>query len=676
MANETNLMRKLRSERADLRAAIADLGFEFDENGCPIPRDPERRERLKHDFAEALRWYFPKTFYKEHTSGQISDISLMQNAIHNGGQFAFAAPRGDGKSSRAEGCTILALLHGFHDFVVIVGADNGLAKDMLDSIKLELRTNERLMDDFPEVCVAAFVCDDKAQRARALNYGGEDCRFRWGAELLILPNIPGSTSSGGVLVPRGITGRIRGIKQRHPDGRTLRPSLFVIDDFQTDESANSPSQCVTRAKLITKAILGAAGHGKAATALAPVTIINPNDAAAKILDREAHPEWHGRTRAMVVKWPDAQDTLWVEYGRIRKECQQNDEPTTRATQFYAENREAMDAGAVLDWVLDPDRDELSALQYAEDLLCDRGRDAFFSEYQNAPLSEIAGTGKHHPEFIKNRVNGLQPMYVPEDARWVTVGADVNKSGLHWSIVGTSQTLSCYVIAYGKYPQKGNLWDDDNDKEHKLEQIYKGIFAFCRVLQEYSLSGHKTNIDVVGVDCGHETHTVVSACQAADRVFPFKVRAMRGYPDEKYRPTGAIGMAMDKCHVSEFKTVKGSQVVVYSSGEWHKRVFDAWSMDTGAPGSLSLFEAPAGTTHDYIAEHVAADILVDVLEGTSGMVYRFDNFAQPNDLNDAITQAVVLGALHGASPNSEIARRELANQAAKARRGLLRQNCRL
>jgi len=69
-------------------------------------------------------------------------------------------------------------------------------------------------------------------------------------------------------------------------GRTVRPTLVVIDDPQTDESARSLSQCATRESILAGAILGLAGPGKKISGIMPCTVIRPGDMADNILSRE------------------------------------------------------------------------------------------------------------------------------------------------------------------------------------------------------------------------------------------------------------------------------------------------------------------------------------------------------------------------------------------------------
>ena len=86
----------------------------------------------------------------------------------------------------------------------------------------------------------------------------------------MLPTIPGSNASGAIIKVAGITGRIRGMKFKRADGHSVRPSLVVLDDPQTDESARSISQCATRESILAGAVLGLAGPGKKIAGVMPL----------------------------------------------------------------------------------------------------------------------------------------------------------------------------------------------------------------------------------------------------------------------------------------------------------------------------------------------------------------------------------------------------------------------
>ena len=205
----------------------------------------------------------------------------------------------------------------------------------------------------------------------------------------MLPTMPGSVASGAIIKVAGITGRIRGMKYKRADGQTVRPSLVVLDDPQTDESARSLSQCATRESILAGAVLGLAGPGKKISGIMPCTVIRPERHGRQHPDRATSiPEWNGERTKMVYSFP-TDEKLWQRYAEMRAESLRSGDAGEEATEFYGANREAMDEGAVIAWPERFNHDELSAIQHAMNLKL-QDEAAFFAEYQNEPLPEEAG----------------------------------------------------------------------------------------------------------------------------------------------------------------------------------------------------------------------------------------------------------------------------------------------
>ena len=55
-------------------------------------------------------------------------------------------------STLAETAAVWAMLYGHREFITLIGATESAALELLDSLKTELEVNERLAEDFPEVC--------------------------------------------------------------------------------------------------------------------------------------------------------------------------------------------------------------------------------------------------------------------------------------------------------------------------------------------------------------------------------------------------------------------------------------------------------------------------------------------------------------------------------------------
>jgi hypothetical protein len=232
-------------ERARARnIALAIAGRDIGE--LPSVVNAERKERAASDFRYFCESYFSLTFHLPWSPDHLKVIAKIEQAVLRGGLFAMAMPRGSGKTTICECACIWAVLYGHREFVCLIGSDEGHAMDMLESVKMELDGNDLLLEDFPEVVYPIQCLDGIANRCNGQLYKGERTHIGWTAREIVLPTMPGSVASGAIIKVAGITGRIRGMKYKRADGHTVRPSLVVLDDPQTDESARSPS--VPRAK--------------------------------------------------------------------------------------------------------------------------------------------------------------------------------------------------------------------------------------------------------------------------------------------------------------------------------------------------------------------------------------------------------------------------------------------
>ncbi|MEF8788400.1 MAG: hypothetical protein V5A84_04970, partial [Planctomycetota bacterium] len=119
---------------------------------APLPEivDPDRRRAAGEDFQLFCREYFPGTFYLPWSADHEKVVRKIEEAVLHGGLFALAMPRGSGKTSLCERACIWAILYGHRRFVCLIGSDEGHARTMLDTIKTELESNDRLLEDFPE----------------------------------------------------------------------------------------------------------------------------------------------------------------------------------------------------------------------------------------------------------------------------------------------------------------------------------------------------------------------------------------------------------------------------------------------------------------------------------------------------------------------------------------------
>ncbi|MFO0911470.1 MAG: terminase gpA endonuclease subunit [Pirellulales bacterium] len=650
-------------ERARARAAaLAQAGRDIGQ--LPSVVNPDRKRQASEDFRYFCESYFPLSFSLAWSPDHLKVIGKVEQAVLRGGLFAMAMPRGSGKSTICEIACIWALLYGHRDFVCLIGSDEGHAEDSLDSIKAELAGNDLLLEDFPEVVYPIHCLDGIANRASGQLYQGDRTHIGWTAREIVLPTIAGSKASGGVIRVAGITGRIRGMKFKRSDGLSVRPSLVIIDDPQTDESARSISQCASREAILAGAILGLAGPGKKIAGVMPCTVIRPGDMADNILDRKKHPEWDGERTKMVYAFPtDAE--RWRHYAELRVESLQTYGDIRLATEFYREHREAMDAGAIVAWPQRYEHDELSAIQHAINIRL-RDEAAFFAEYQNEPLAESnAESEEVSADQIAGKLNRLKRGQVPLGVEHITAFIDVQATLLFYVVIGWERDFTGYVLDYGTYPDQRRPYFVLRSAQHTLSSslgiqslegaIYGGLDAATRQLltREWPRDdGARLRVErcLVDANWGASTDVVYQFCQQS----PFSAIVLPSHgryvgassnPFSEYRrkPGDRVG------HNWRIPNVEGRRAVrhvLYDTNYWKSFVFSRLAVPMGQRGCLSLFgERP--DLHRLFAEHLKAEYRVK----TEGRGRTVDEWKQgperfDNHWLDCVVGCAVGGSVQG------------------------------
>ena len=615
---------------------------------APLPAvvSPERRAACERNFRLFCETYFPFTFTLAWSPDHLVVIGQIEEAVLHGGLFATAMPRGSGKTTLTEVACIWASLYGHRDFIALIGSDEASAAQMLDSIKTELEVNELLAEDFPEVCYPIGRLEGISNRANGQLCNGERTHIGWTAKEVVLPTIKESKASGAIIKVAGLTGRIRGLKHKRPDGKTVRPKLAVIDDPQTDESAHSPSQCETRERILAGAILGLAGPGEKISGIMPCTVIRKGDMADNILDRNKHPEWNGTRTKLVYAFP-TDEKLWEEYGRIRADSMRSGNAGREATEFYRARRSQMDAGARVAWSDRYEYDEISAVQNVMNLKL-RDERAFWAEYQNEPLPEVEIQGADlTAQQIIEKVNRLKRGTVPLSCSRLTAFIDVQGSLLYYLIAAWEDDFTGYVLDYGSYPDQRRPYFTLRDAKVKLDgvikatglegRIYGGLEALTSHIlgREWSRDdGAQLKIErcLVDANWGDSTAVVYQFCRQS--AFASVLTPSHGkyigastVPMREWSKKPGERLGMNWCLSSS----KGRPVrhVTYDTNFWKSFVFARLAVAMGDRSCLSLF-GDKPETHRLLADHLTAEYRVRT-EGRGRQVdewrirpERFDN----------------------------------------------------
>lgn len=649
-----------RNRQAEQSLAGRDIG--------PLPEvvNPQRKSDCERYFQLFCESYFPETYSLEWSPDHLKAIEKIETAVLSGGLYALAMPRGSGKSTLTETACLWAMLYGHREFVTLIGATESAALEMLDSIKTELEVNERLAEDFPEVSFPIAQLEGIANRCAGQLYKGERTRITWTSNEIVLPTIEGSKASGVIVRVAGITGRIRGMKYKRADGRSVRPSLVIIDDPQTSESAGSLEQTRKRVRVLAGDILGLAGPGEKISGIMPCTIIRPGDMADIILNRQTHPDWNGEKTKMVYKFP-MNMKLWEEYAELRAESLRSDGNFQKATDFYITHREAMDAGAEVSWEARFNHDEVSALQHAMNLKL-QDEASFQSEYQNDPLPEDTYDDEMLTvDEIAAKVNGLAKARVPIACDKITMFVDVQKALLFYVVVAWADDFTGAVLDYGAWPDQHRKQFSLADANPTIQTTFPtagfegALYAALASLTDDYLGrewaredGAMLKIEKALIDAnwGQSTDVIYQFCRQsahAGILLPSHGRYVGAgsKPMTEYRkqPGDKLGLNWMIPNVAGKRAIRH---VIYDANFWKSFVHARLGIALGDKGNLSLYGRIPGV-HQLFAEHLTAEYRVRTTgRGRSVDEWKLKPERNDNHWLDCLAGCAVCGSMLGST----------------------------
>jgi hypothetical protein len=632
-----------------------------DIGALPPIRDPQRRAKADADFRFFCESYFPRLFTLAWSADHLKIITKIEAAVLRGGLFAMAMPRGSGKTSLCQTAALWAMLTGRQQFVFLIAATAEYASSALANLKSHLSQNERLLEDYPEAVFPIRCLEGESRRCSGQRYYGRQTHIGWTADQIVLPTIPGSRCSGAIVHTSGLLGNVRGAMYIRPDGTSVRPSLVVIDDPQTDQSARSPAQIHERLAVVNGAILNLAGPGRKIAAVMPCTVIRQGDVADVILDRQKHSEWQGERTKLVYQFPTNQ-AMWDRYAELRGESMRADGDGHEATEFYRENRAAMDDGAVIAWPARHNADELSAIQHAMNLRL-RDEAAFWAEYQNEPKQEQQFVEALNAVAIAQRCGGYERGRPGPDTELLTAFVDCGQYVLWWMVCGWGDGFDGRIIDYGCWPRQRVAFVTSRSANPTLEQTYPGgpdaalhagLTALASELlgrQWIRTDGATLPLSRVLIDCGFKTDIVrMTIARHAQRglILPSKGQGIgpQNTPisDYRRRPGEKLGRGwvLGQAGTDRLRLLR------YDTNLWKTHMAASLQMPVGTRGAITLFgDRPA--QHELVSLHLSAEYPTMVeARGVALNVWQ----ARPDRENhwlDCLVGCAVGASLQGINP---------------------------
>jgi energy-coupling factor transporter ATP-binding protein EcfA2 len=585
--------------------------------------NPDRRERCRYNFRLFCETYFPSRFTIAWSDDHLLFIDKIERTILEGQLFALAMPRGSGKTTLCEIAVIWADVYGHANYIFVIAAAKDKATEILDGLKTELSNNELLLQDFPEVIYPIIRLENEPRRCLGQRHAGKPTYIQWGKNKIVMPTILGSCASGCIIQTAGITSSaIRGPKHTRATGETVRPSLVLIDDPQTDASALSPVAVRKRLDLIKGTILGMAGPGKKIAALCPCTVIAANDVADQLLDREKNPVWQGERVSLVKSFPINQE-LWDRYADLRRRSFAEGHTGEEATEFYRKHFAAMNEGAKVYWPGRYEPDEISAVQYAQNKLIDRP-ETFFAEFQNKPgeRDEKSAIDNATDNAVAN-LNRLPRGVAPLNATKLTAFIDVQHSIFYYAVVAWSSDFTGAVIDYGTYPDQKREYFTLSEVRNTLKRatgetslegsVAVGLEKIIDILfaQTYKTEdGSEIFLEALGIDVkdGNLTDTLHKVIRRHQRRANLYASQGRGIgPTEKpiSQYTRKEGEQIGENWILGKSAKHANRLFTVDTNSWKRFLFDRLATPGNSRGSLSLFGRDP-VTHRMIIDHLRAE----------------------------------------------------------------------
>jgi predicted phage terminase large subunit-like protein len=311
------------------------------------------RRKTAQDFLTFRKYYFAHYHSVPDGAMQKELSKLLSRAVNKrGSKLAIAAPRGFAKSTLVSlEFVIYCICFKLEGFIVIVSATQSQATNFLRDIKREFETNEKLRNDFPDVSGV----DNKSVSQR------------WSETEIITAN---DIKVLAISTGQQIRGRRHGEK---------RPTLIILDDIGTSETARNPESTYNLETWLTTDALKAGD--KTTNIIFVGTIHHPNSLLGKYTDPKQIPGWTTRIYKAIISYAERVD-LWGKWSRIYLylDIYNGEFGPEAAKKFFHDHKEEMLKGVKLLW---PDRlsyYDLMAIREQE------GYPSFDSEYQNEPIN--------------------------------------------------------------------------------------------------------------------------------------------------------------------------------------------------------------------------------------------------------------------------------------------------
>ena len=604
----------------------------------------ERRREAELDIVKWICTYVLNGLLLDEAPPPLGEQILreMWTAIFDARPYLICMSRGAGKTSYIESVVLAGMAQGKRDFVVLIGQSADSAKNMLYDIYRVIMEESAFSQDYPDLCLPFQLANGATKRRQT--YNGVTTDIQKTSEKIVFARLKEKDdtethTSNSCIIIKGITSGLRGLKHG-----TKRPSCVVLDDIQTDATAESGSSVEKLINTIQKSVLNLGGKGKIAVLQAATPI-----ASEDIVDRFRHDKaWKTTVFPAIIKWPtdilkNPNDGLWKQYFDLFDEENSMDLKHVKSLKFYKRHKKKMDKGAV---VLNPNRfkpedGHLSALQALLEKKHEIGDSAFFCEYQMEP-KKIDAVLEITPKRIIDKIDhNVKLNKIPDGYIHTFASIDLN----------TSFGATCVVASF-KYDGSCAVIKTSQVLYQKLTEIGKRLKDTGIDIQGIVIDGGGRNLDCVCDWCKNSMSLCgIPAC------------AMLGKASHQFNPLtrnrlkNAVGRTV-LCGDEKEQVKKGSgnKWMFFDSDFFREAVQRSFLMPLGSPGGTVLYDALPMVHLEFATQICKEQLKWKKTKADGRMEYHWKS-QDNHDYLDVMAMLFAIAYSEGINTNVSIKNRE-------------------
>jgi len=243
--------------------------------------------------------------------------------------------------------------------------------------------------------------------------------------------------------------------------------------------------------------------------------------------------------------------------------------------------------------------------------------------------------------LSERISHPARGYVPDDTQWLTMGVDIGKYKIHWSLVSWRSGTRSKIVDYGMLDVPSKELGEERAILQTLRELRDMVTAGWA-----KPNGERVPVSHCLIDSGYQTDLVYAFCRESGSPFA-PSKGQGGSEREPYRSpmrvTQTIATIADGYHCERLQKARGIKLVLINTDVWKSWLHERLTCPAGSAGAMDLFHVIEPRTHWDFAKQITAERLEQRFDPKKGPISQWVNeHKRPNHYFDAVIYACVAG----------------------------------